>query len=177
MRNHKIDGDDDEREGTNLVEQQVREEVGVGEVVAAARAIALVAEVRDDAHVAEAVAARGEERVLDDLHANRTEEVLVRLRRGGRERAAGGSGGGAFGRFRFDDGGDERPRGELFHERGTEGGYLFFFYCGGVVVNVNSVLGFWSERERRGRACGYGGSSSLRFEVGRTRVGPTTEVM
>lgn len=116
MRNHKIDGDDDEREGTNLVEQQVREEVGVGEVVAAARAIALVAEVRDDAHVAEAVAARGEERVLDDLHANRTEEVLVRLRRGGRERAAGGRGGGvggdggAFGRFRFDDGGDERPR-------------------------------------------------------------------
>jgi len=110
LRNHKIDGDDDEREGTNLVEQQVREEVGVGEVVAAARAIALVAEVRDDAHVAEAVAARGEERVLDDLHANRTEEVLVRLRRGGRERAAGGSGGGAFGRFRFDDGGDERPR-------------------------------------------------------------------
>lgn len=168
---------------TNLVEQQVREEVGVGEVVAAARAIALVAEVRDDAHVAEAVAARGEERVLDDLHANRAEEVLVRLRRGGRERAAGGRGGGvggdggAFGRFRFDDGGDERPRGELFHERGTEGGYLFFFYCGGVVVNVNSVLGFWSERERRGRACGYGGSSSLRFEVGRTRVGPTTEVM
>lgn len=101
---------------TNLVEQQVREEVGVGEVVAAARAITLVAEVRDDAHVAEAVAARGEERVLDDLHANRTEEVLVRLRRGGRERAAGGRGGGvggdggAFGRFRFDDGGDERPR-------------------------------------------------------------------
>jgi len=61
--------------------------------VAAARAIVLVAEVSDDAHVTEAVAARGEERVLDDLHANRTEKVLIRLRRGGRERLTGCGGG------------------------------------------------------------------------------------
>ena len=43
------------------------------------RAIARVVKVRDDAHAAEAVAARREERVLDDLHANRARQVLVNL--------------------------------------------------------------------------------------------------
>jgi hypothetical protein len=45
--------------------------------VPAAGAVALVAEVRDDAHVAEAVAAGGEEGVLDDGHADRAEEVPI----------------------------------------------------------------------------------------------------
>lgn len=43
----------------------------------AAGAVALVAEMRDDAHVAEAVAACGEEGVLDDGHADRAEEVPI----------------------------------------------------------------------------------------------------
>lgn len=61
----------------NLVEEEIWVELGLGEVVAAAGAVALVAEVRDDAHVAEAVAAGGEEGVLDDGHADRAEEVPV----------------------------------------------------------------------------------------------------
>ena len=55
--------------------------MAAGEVMAAARAIALVAEVSDDAHVAETVPARREERVLDDLHAYRAQKFLVQLRR------------------------------------------------------------------------------------------------
>lgn len=63
--------------------------------MAAAGAVALVAEVRDDAHVAEAVPAGGEEGVLDDGHADRAEEVpvggplpLLRLSLRGRRRGA-----------------------------------------------------------------------------------------
>lgn len=91
----------------------------------AARAITLVAEVSNDAHIAEAVAARSEESVLDDLHANRAQEILVGLRH---ETLGGGSiaGGGELGEVGF-DGGDERPRGELVHGRG-----MIIF--GGVVV-------------------------------------------
>lgn len=59
----------------DLVEEEVGVELRFGEVVAAARAVALVAEVRDDAHVAEAVAAGGEEGVLDDAHADRAQQV------------------------------------------------------------------------------------------------------
>lgn len=61
----------------DLVEEEVGVELRFGEVVAAARAVALVAEVRDDAHVAEAVAAGGEEGVLDDAHADRAQQVPV----------------------------------------------------------------------------------------------------
>lgn len=86
----------------------------------ATRAITLVAEVSDDAHVAEAVTASCEEGVLDDLHANRAQEILVRLRheRLSRARVAGaggdsggirGGGCGGLGEVGF-DGGDERPR-------------------------------------------------------------------
>lgn len=63
----------------NLVEQEIGEELLCGEEMGAARAIALVAEVSDDAHVAEAVPARRQERVPDRLHANRAEEILVHL--------------------------------------------------------------------------------------------------
>lgn len=56
----------------------------------AARAIALVAEVSDDAHVAEAVPTRRQECVLYRLHANRAEEILVHLRRSGGHRRRGG---------------------------------------------------------------------------------------
>lgn len=70
----------------------------------AAGAIILVPEVRDDAHVAEAVSAGGQERVLDDLHADWAEEVLIELRAGGgrgdgedRCVRSGGGGGGAGG--------------------------------------------------------------------------------
>lgn len=115
--------------------------------MAAARAIALVAKVSDDAHVAEAVAASREERVLDDLHANRTQKVLVRLRRRRRERVAGGCGGGAgvgghggLGRFRL-DGGDERPRGELFHEVSYFSSFLLSRRCGCELVKVVFAAG------------------------------------
>lgn len=66
-----------QNEQANLVEEEVGVELRLGEVVAAAGAVALVAEMRDDAHVAEAVAAGGEEGVLDDRHADRAEEVPV----------------------------------------------------------------------------------------------------
>ena len=46
-----------------------------------------------------------------------------------------------------------------------------------VKVVFASELGFWREKERRERACGYSGSSSFRFQGGRKRVGPMTEVM
>lgn len=59
----------------DLVEEEVWVELGLGEVVAAAGAVALVGEVRDDAHVAEAVAAGGEEGVLDERHADRKSVV------------------------------------------------------------------------------------------------------
>lgn len=52
-----------------------------GEGVGAAGAVALVTEVGDDAHVAEAVPARSEERVLYRLHAYRAQQVLVQLLR------------------------------------------------------------------------------------------------
>lgn len=94
-----------------LIEQQVREQVAVGEVVATARAIALVPEVSDDAHVAEAMAAGGEERVLDDLHANRAQEVLIRLRHRDRKRSVSG-----------DDSGGGFCDGERFRWLGSHGG-------------------------------------------------------
>lgn len=85
----------------------------------ATRAITLVTEVCGDAHVAEAVTASREESVLDDLHANRAQEILVglrheRLRRRGVGGGGGIGGGGGFGVIGF-YGGDERPRGELLH--------------------------------------------------------------
>lgn len=64
----------------NLVEQEVGEEVVEGEVVGATGAVALVAKVGGDAHVAEAVSAGGQERVLHGLHAYRAKQVLVQLR-------------------------------------------------------------------------------------------------
>ena len=68
-------------EEVNLIEQEVGEEVVEGEVVGAAGAVALVAEVGGDTHVAEAVSASGQERVLYGLHAYRAKQVLVQLRR------------------------------------------------------------------------------------------------
>lgn len=65
----------------NLIEQEVGEEVVEGEVVGAAGAVALVAEVGGYAHVAEAVSARGQESVLYGLHAYWANQVLVQLRR------------------------------------------------------------------------------------------------
>lgn len=65
----------------NLVEQEIGEELLGGKVVSTARAIVLVTKVSDDTHVAEAMATRGQKRVLNHLHANRTKEVLVELRR------------------------------------------------------------------------------------------------
>lgn len=50
-------------------------------MLSAARAIALVAEMSDDAHIAETVAAGSEEGIPNDLHANRAEEVLIQLSR------------------------------------------------------------------------------------------------
>jgi hypothetical protein len=58
-----------ESEKTNLVEQEVGEQVVDGEVLGTTRAIALVAEVSDDAHVAEAVTTSGEKCVFYHLHA------------------------------------------------------------------------------------------------------------
>ena len=50
-----------------------------GEEVRATRTIGLVTEMRDNAHVAEAMATRGEKRVRYDLHAYRTQHVLVHV--------------------------------------------------------------------------------------------------
>lgn len=49
----------------------------LGKVVSTAGAIALVVEVGDDAHVAEAVATGGEEGVLNQAHADRAQQILV----------------------------------------------------------------------------------------------------
>lgn len=86
-----------------LVEEEIGEEVVLGEVVGTARAVALVLEVGDDAHIAEAVAAGGEKSVLYQTHADRTQQVLVIERRPPRlllllgrcaSHAGGGGGGG-----------------------------------------------------------------------------------
>ena len=63
----------------NLVEEEIGVEVILGEVISATRTIALVVEVGDDAHVAEAVAAGRQEGVLDDPHADGAEQILVAL--------------------------------------------------------------------------------------------------
>lgn len=60
-----------------LVEEEIGEEVVLGEVVGTAGAIALVVEVGDDAHVAEAVATGGEEGVPNKAHADRAQQILV----------------------------------------------------------------------------------------------------
>lgn len=60
-----------------LVEEEIRVELAACEVVPAAGAVVLVVEVRHDAHVAEAVAAGREERVLDHAHANRAQQIPV----------------------------------------------------------------------------------------------------
>lgn len=62
---------------TYLIEQEVREQITVGEVMTTARTIAFVTEMSDDTHVAEAMTTGCEKRVFDDLHANRAEEVLI----------------------------------------------------------------------------------------------------
>lgn len=49
------------------------------EEMRAAGAITLVLKMSDDTHVAKAMAAGSEEGVLDDLHANRAEDVLIRV--------------------------------------------------------------------------------------------------
>lgn len=56
----------------NLIEQEIGEQLVGGKVMGTARAVVLVAEVGDDAHVAEAVPTGREKRVLYHLHANRT---------------------------------------------------------------------------------------------------------
>jgi hypothetical protein len=127
---------------TDLVEEEVGVELSLGEVVSAAGAVALVVEVRDDAHVAEAVAAGGEEGVLDDRHADRAEEVPVggplrvrrllrrqpcrrrrRKRSGGRRSVTGRRG------LRLGHGRHKRAGHRGFAHGGSGGG------CGGVVAS------------------------------------------
>lgn len=50
-----------------------------GEVVSAARTVALVSQVDDNAHVTETVATGSEKRVRNDLHAYWAQRVLVQL--------------------------------------------------------------------------------------------------
>lgn len=51
----------------------------LGEVVRAARAITLVLQMSDDAHVAEAMTAGRQEGILDDAHTDRAKKVLILL--------------------------------------------------------------------------------------------------
>lgn len=77
----------------NLVEEEIRVEVIRSEELRAAGAIALVLEVSDDTHVAETMTTRSEERILNDLHANRAEDVLIRVLLHLRARRRGRGGG------------------------------------------------------------------------------------
>lgn len=64
-------------EGANLVEEEIGVELCGGEIMGAARAVALVVEMSDDAHIAEAMAAGSEECIFDDLHTYRTQQLSV----------------------------------------------------------------------------------------------------
>lgn len=66
---------------TNLIEEKIRIEMSLGEEVRATRTIILILQMRHDTHVAETVAARREEGVLDDLHAYRAQNVFLRIER------------------------------------------------------------------------------------------------
>lgn len=78
----------------NLVEEEIRVEVIRSEELRAAGAITLVLEVSEDTHVAETMSTRSQERILYDLHANRAEDVFIRvllhLRLRRRRRGGGG---------------------------------------------------------------------------------------
>lgn len=64
----------------DLIQQEIGEQLVGAEELGAARAVTLVAEVGNDAHVAEAVTTCCEEGILYQLHANWTQQVLVHLR-------------------------------------------------------------------------------------------------
>lgn len=63
----------------DLVQQEIGEQLVGAEELGTARAVALVAKMGDDAHVAEAVAACCEEGILYHLHANWAQQVPVHL--------------------------------------------------------------------------------------------------
>jgi len=62
-----------------LIEEEIREELIVGEMATAAGAIILVAKMGDNAHITEAMAASSKKRVLYQLHTNRAHQIPIHL--------------------------------------------------------------------------------------------------